>query len=219
MNYDAVIFDNDGVLTHPTPLDVLRDATREGFAAVGVDDPHPDHVEELTMHATPADLDAACTAHGVDPDDLWYERDLAFSRAQVADMEDGRKPLYEDYDAVRALDASRGIVSTNQHRTIEAILDFHDIRGDFDTHYGREMEIASLTKKKPNAHYLERALADLDVDPHRALFVGDSETDVEAAHNAGTDSAFIWRDHRDGLELSVNPDYELDGLDDLHELA
>ena len=219
MNYDAVIFDNDGVLTHPTPFDVLRGATLEGFSAVGVDDPHPDHVDELTLGVTPADLDAACAAHDVDPDDLWYERDLAFSRAQVADMEAGRKPLYDDYGAVRGLGLPCGIVSTNQHRTIEEILDFHDIRADFDTHYGREMEVASLTKKKPNAHYLERALSDLGVDPERALFVGDSESDVEAAANAGTDSAFVWRDHHEEGGLGVSPDHELDGLDDLHGLV
>jgi HAD superfamily hydrolase (TIGR01549 family) len=217
VNYDAVIFDNDGVLTHPTPVDVLREATIEGFAAVGVDDPDPDHVEELTLGVTPADLDAACTAHDVDPDDLWYERDLAFSRTQVADMQAGRKPLYEDYDAVRGLDVPRGIVSTNQHRTIEEILDFHEIRGDFDTHYGREMEVASLTKKKPNAHYLDRALGDLGVEPERALFVGDSRSYVEAAANAGTDSAFLWRDHRADYELDVTPDYELDALYDLYD--
>ncbi|MFB6072947.1 MAG: HAD family hydrolase [Halobacterium sp.] len=219
MTYDAVVFDNDGVLTHPTPLDVLRQATVDGFAAVGVDDPSPEHVDAMTMHVTPGDLEAASDAYGVDPADLWRERDRAFSRRQVADMEAGRKPLYEDYDAVRALDVPRGIVSTNQHRTIEEILDFHGIRGDFDAYYGREMEAASLEKKKPNPHYLERALADLDADPERTLFVGDSQSDVEAAHNAGTDAGFLWRDHRADYDLAVEPDHELDSLRDLRDVA
>jgi HAD superfamily hydrolase (TIGR01509 family) len=217
--YDVVIFDNDGVLTHPTPLDVLRQATVEGFEAVGVEDPDPEHVDRMTMHVTPEDLHDASETYGVDPDVLWRERDLAFSRHQVADMKEGRKPLYEDYDAVRALDRPRGIVSTNQHRTIEEILDFHGIRSDFDTHYGREMERTSLTRKKPNPHYLDRALADLDADPERTLFVGDSQSDVEAARNAGTDAAFVWRDHREDYDLTVDPDHELDSLEDLHSVV
>lgn len=219
MSYDAVVFDNDGVLTHPTPVEVLREATVEGFAAVGVDDPDPEHVDRLTLHVTPGDLRAVSDAYGVDPDALWRQRDLWFSKKQVADMEAGRKPLYEDYDAVRGLDVPRGIVSTNQHRTIEEILDFHGIRGDFHAYYGREMEPASLRRKKPDSHYLDRALADLDADPERALFVGDSQSDVEAAANAGTDSAFLWRDHRADYDLDADPTHELDTLHDLREIA
>jgi HAD superfamily hydrolase (TIGR01549 family) len=219
VTYDAVVFDNDGVLTHPTPIDVLREATVDGFAAVGVEDPDPDHVDRMTLHVTPEDLQAASAAYGVDPEALWRQRDLAFSKTQVADMRDGRKPLYEDYDAVRGLDVPRGIVSTNQHRTIEEILDFHGIRSDFHAYYGREMEPASLRRKKPNSHYLDRALADLEADPERTLFVGDSNSDLAAAANAGTDSAFLWRDHREDYDLSATPDHELDTLHDLHDIA
>jgi HAD superfamily hydrolase (TIGR01509 family) len=173
----------------------------------------------MTMHVTPEDLQSVSDEYGVDATDLWRARDEAFSRHQVADMRDGRKPLYGDYDAVRELDVPRGIVSTNQHRTIEEILDFHGIRGDFEAYYGREMEPASLHRKKPDSHYLDRALADLGVDPGRTLFVGDSDSDVEAAHNAGADSAFVWRDHRSEDDLASSPDYELETLHDLHELA
>ncbi|MDH5019489.1 HAD family hydrolase [Halobacterium rubrum] len=218
-SYDAVVFDNDGVLTYPTPRDVLREATVDAFERVGVTDPTSEHVDAIHLHVTPDDLQTAAGAYDLDPAELWRARDEAFAEVQIADMEQGRKPLYEDYDAVRSLDGPRGIVSTNQHATIEAILDHHGIRGDFHTHYGREMVPASLHRKKPESHYLDRALADLDVDPGDALFVGDSESDVLAARNAGTDSAFLWRDHRDGYELDATPDYELDSLHDLVDVA
>jgi HAD superfamily hydrolase (TIGR01549 family) len=219
VTYDAVVFDNDGVLTHPTPRDVLRAATVDAFERVGVPDPAPGHVDAVHFHVTPDGLQTAADAYDLDPAVLWRARDEAFSEVQVADMERGRKPLYEDYDAVREVDAPRGIVSTNQHATIEAILDYHGIRGDFQAHYGREMEPASLQKKKPGSHYLECALADLGVDPADALFVGDSESDVLAAENAGTDSAFLWRDHREGYQLDATPDHELDSLHGLADVA
>jgi len=219
VTYEAVVFDNDGVLTHPTPRDALRAATVDAFERVGVADPDPEHVDAVHLHVTPDDLRTAADAYGLDPAALWRARDEAFAETQIADMERGRKPLYEDYDAVRAVDAPRGIVSTNQHATIEAILEYHGIREDFRAYYGREMEPASLRKKKPESHYLDCALADLGVDPGDALFVGDSESDVLAARNAGTDAAFLWRDHRDGYELDATPDYELESLHGLADVA
>jgi len=42
---------------------------------------------------------------------------------------------------------------------------------------------------------------------------------VEAARNAGTDAAFVWRDHRADYDLGVTPDHELETLHDLHELT
>ena len=39
--YDAVLFDNDGVLVEPPAPETQRAAIREAFLAVGVDDPRP----------------------------------------------------------------------------------------------------------------------------------------------------------------------------------
>jgi phosphoglycolate phosphatase-like HAD superfamily hydrolase len=110
-----------------------------------------------------------------------------------------------------------GIVSSNQHATIEFVLDHCELRDLFATHYGREMGVESLKRKKPNPYYLDRALADLGADA--ALYVGDSESDVVAAHRAGLDSAFVRRDHCEGVELSVEPDYEVEDLWGVAEIA
>jgi beta-phosphoglucomutase-like phosphatase (HAD superfamily) len=37
--YDAIVFDNDGVLTELTDRDVLREAIQDAFDAAGVPDP------------------------------------------------------------------------------------------------------------------------------------------------------------------------------------
>jgi len=59
-------------------------------------------------------------------------------------------------------------------------------------------------------------LSDLRADT--ALLVGDSESDVVAARNAGIDSAYIHRPHRDGA-LTVTPTYEIDSLSDLPDVV
>ena len=154
-----------------------------------------------------------CDHYGVALEDFWHARDSAASRLQQAEIRAGNKPLYDDFETVRDLDATLGIVSSNQHETIEFILDHYEIRELFDTHYGREPTIDSLERKKPEPHYIERAVADLGADD--ALYVGDSPGDVVAAHAAGVDSAFVRRSHRADLNLDSEPTHEIAGLDEL----
>ncbi|WP_251342627.1 HAD family hydrolase [Haloplanus halophilus] len=213
MSYEAVLFDNDGVLVEPMGKSVLRRATWEAFDALGVPDPDPDDVDRLAIGVTPDVLSTVCARYDLDPERFWRARDYHSSHAQRAELRAGRATLYDDFDAVREIDAPRGIVSSNQQDTVEFMHDFFATRDLFRTAYGRAPTIRSLDRKKPEPYYLRRALADLDVES--ALFVGDSESDVLAARAAGLDAAFLRRPHRESYDLSVSPTYELDGLTDL----
>jgi HAD superfamily hydrolase (TIGR01549 family) len=217
VTYDTVVFDNDGVLVGRTHFDVLRDATAETFAQFGVTDPDPDHVEEMTIGATPEQVAAVCERYDLEPRRFWRTRDRTLSGAQQAEARAGRKTPYDDIDTLADLDISMGIVSSNQQETVDFLLDHFDISGLFDTAYGREASIRSLDLRKPNSHYLDRALADLDAGS--ALFVGDNESDIKAAENAGIDSAFIRRPHRRDWYLNVWPTWDIDSLDDLHDIC
>ncbi len=119
--------------------------------------------------------------------------------------------------AIEALPHDFGVVSSNQHETVEFILDFYEMGEWFDTYYGRGLGVEDLERKKPDPHFLDRALDDLGAET--ALFVGDSESDVAAARNAGLDSVFVRRDHCADVELSVEPDYEVTDLHGLAEIA
>lgn len=211
--YDAVVFDNDGVLVGRTPFDTLREAAWDAFVSLGVDDPDLAHVDDVAVGVDPATLADICDRYGVDPGEFWRIRDETASAAQVAAARKGQKTPYDDVDALRYLDASLGVVSSNQQATVDAILDHFGLAGQFEVAYGREPSIVSLSRKKPSPYYIERALEDLDAET--AIFVGDNETDVRAADNAGIDSAFVRRPHRRSIELSCQPTYEIDDLHDL----
>lgn len=213
MRYDAVLFDNDGVLVHLTKLDVLREAVERAFADVGVDDPAEEDVAALTIRVTPEQLEATARAYDLDPESFWRRRDHHATTAQQSAVEAGEKPLYDDFDAILDVDLPRGIVSSNQHPTVERIVEFNDIGDHFETYYGREMSVDGLRRKKPATYYLDRAMA--DVGATDALYVGDSESDVVAAHNAGMDSVFLRRSHRRDVELSVEPTAEIESLSEL----
>ena len=215
--YDAVVFDNDGVLVGRTPFDTLREAAWEAFERVGVTDPDPDDVDSVAIGVAPATLSDVCERYAVDPAEFWRIRDDSATLAQMTDVRRGRKTPYEDVGVLAHLDANLGVVSSNQQATVEFVLEYFGLADRFHTAYGREPTVASLSRKKPSPYYVERALEDLDADT--ALFVGDNESDVLAADNAGIDSAFIRRPHRRSTELTCQPTYEIDDLHDLVSLC
>lgn len=217
MSYDAIIFDNDGVLTKPTDSAVIQDATREAFASFDITNPSDEHVEALSSGVTIDRLERVCGEYDLTPAAFWEQRDTSSSRAQKAEIRAGRKPLYEDIDAVWSLNHPRGIVSSNQHTTIEYIIDYFELDGRFETFYGRKPTIEHIRRKKPNPYFIDRAMSDLGTES--ALYVGDTESDVIAAENAGVDSAFIRRSHRKTTVLSTEPTYEIEDLWGLAELV
>lgn len=210
MSYDAIIYDNDGVLTKPTDRTVVRDAAREAFASFDVTDPSDEHVKKVASGVTIDRLRNVCEKYGIDPAAFWEKRDTKSSLFQQDEIRNGNKPLYDDIEAVWALDQPRGIVSSNQHTTIECILNHFDLTDKFETYYGRNPTIEHIQRKKPEPYFIERAMADLGTE--NALYVGDSPCDVKAAANAGIDSAFIRRPHRTDLQLSTEPTYDFDDL-------
>ncbi|ELZ80894.1 phosphoglycolate phosphatase [Haloferax elongans ATCC BAA-1513] len=211
MCYDAVIFDNDGVLTRPTLLEVEREAVRRAFSEFDVD-PTTEAVDGV-IHGGLTRLRRICRIHDVPTDEFWTSHEAHAAAVQRDCLENGTKPLYSDVQALDDLDHPLAVVSNNQHETIEHILDVFDLTDRFEVAFGREPTVEGARVKKPDPHYIQRAMAELGVES--ALYVGDSNVDVVAATRAGIDSAFIRRPHRDGYKLAADPTYELDSLDEL----
>ena len=102
--YDAVLFDNDGVLVERTQRKVLHEGVRETYAEFGVS-PSDEEVEAL-LGVTRDSINELATEHDLDVADFWYRRDMNTSRAQCASIENGGKPLYEDITALDELEAN-----------------------------------------------------------------------------------------------------------------
>ena len=215
MSYEAVVFDNDGVLTLPTEREVYRAGVRAAFEEFGVD-PGTEAIDGI-FRGSLTRIRRVCEAHGVDHEAFWPRHETHVSDAQRAALEAGAKPLYDDFDALRTLDVPLAVVSNNQHATVEHVVEIFELDGLFEVAYGREPTIEGIRRKKPSSHYLERALADLGVDS--ALYVGDSNVDVLAADRVGIDSAFVRRPHRADYPLAADPTHELGSLHDLPALC
>ncbi|AGB17724.1 haloacid dehalogenase superfamily enzyme, subfamily IA [Halovivax ruber XH-70] len=103
------------------------------------------------------------------------------------------------------------LVTNGPERTHAAKLAAVGLRDRFDvTLFGSDVE-----RVKPAAEPFERALAELDGTPERALKIGDSlETDVRGATEVGIDTAWI-SDGKPAPRTSVEPTYTLSSLADL----
>ncbi len=207
-DYDAIVFDNDGVLIEPTDRERLYDTVRRSFD-------HFDVVAEepLVRRAVEEDdlpFDEVAEAHGLDPAEWWARREAAAVEVQREEIRSGTKALYDDVEALSELDHALAIVSNNQHETVEFIVEHHELHDHFETYCGRDPTVEGAERKKPDPHYVEQTLAELGATD--ALYVGDSEKDVVAAERAGIDCAFLRREHRLDLTLSVEPTYEFADL-------
>lgn len=209
-SYDAILFDNDGVLVEPPAIETKTAATETAFAAVGVAEPDPADVEAVAAGLTRAELEDCCARYGLDPETFWRAREGRDEDSQLDAFRAGERSVYDDVGAIRELPTPRGVVSNNHHSTLEFVLSHFELEEAFDCCYGRPMTIESLGRKKPNPHYVERAMADLSAET--GLYVGDSESDVVAARRAGLDSAFVRRRHNREAARSVDPDHVIDSL-------
>jgi phosphoglycolate phosphatase len=216
MDYDAIIFDNDGVLVTPTDRRLWTRASRLAFRDLGVADVDEDHLERLDGYCLSA-LVRVCERYGINSDAFWKRREAHAARAQREHIRTGRKDAYDDIGALRGLDASVGIVSNNQQETIDFVVEHFDLSAVVDAQYGREPSLDGLARMKPNSHYLSEAIDDLDAT--NPLYVGDSGVDLAAADDLGIDSVFVRRSHRQRYDPTPEPTYEVDSLAALRSLC
>lgn len=76
-----------------------------------------------------------------------------------------------------------GVVSNNSHRAVKVYLDHHGLSDGIRIVVARTSHDPSLLK--PNPYLIDEAVRELNADPTMTTLVGDSFTDIEAAHSAG----------------------------------
>jgi len=215
--YDAVIFDSDGVLVSRTPYDALHEAAWAAFDAVGVDNPDQSVVESTVIDVSSDEIHEICERYNLNPSTFWTHRERLSTERQRAEARAGRKTPYEDLSALGRLSVPLGIVSSNQQATVDFLLKYFGLSSYFDVALGRQPTLESLGRQKPDPYYLDQAIESLEAES--VLFVGDNDSDIKAAVNAGVDSAFIRRPHRRRHDPTPEPTYIVEDLHDIVRLC
>lgn len=216
---DVVLFDMDGVILEGHGTDsivhsrALDDVLRERGMEIG-DDLRP----ALETYEYTDDFVAACEAIGVDPVEFYTARERRSAKRSVERLAAGARELCPDATALDRLadHATIGLVSNNYDPTVEFVVD-HFRLDAFGFARGRDLGPDGFRRRKPEPYYLNEALGALDVTG--GYYVGDRESDVLAAENAGLDAVFIRRDHNADVTLDVEPTLEIRSLDELIPLV
>ena len=113
--------------------------------------------------------------------------------AEMADLEVAAVPTADPTPYVHQVIASAresgriiGVVSNNGTRAVNAYLDRHGLSDGIRLVVARTSHDPALLK--PSPHLINEAVRGLDADPAATTLVGDSFTDIEAAHSAGVAS-------------------------------
>lgn len=155
-------------------------------------------VAEKLRHLFPGDLPEEI-AKTPDPIEVFqYSATISDELAarvesEMADLEVAAVPTADPTPYVHQVIASAresgrivGVVSNNSLRAVNAYLDRHSLSGGIRLVVARTSRDPALLK--PSPHLINEAIRGLGANPVESTLVGDSLTDIEAAHSAGVAS-------------------------------
>ncbi|ELZ20940.1 HAD family hydrolase [Natrinema limicola] len=212
MQYDAVLFDFDGVVVENPSSQRLYDALGRTYEKFGRSGPASETFQEL-MRGDFESLAQRCHSLDIKTDSFCAQAAREMVQVQREEVERGLRSAYDDVAAMRSLEAPLGIVSDNHPTVVSTLLDRFGLRSLFETVYGCPLTPDGLSRRKPDPTNIEAAIADLEAET--ALYVGDRAVDVHAADNAGIDSVLISRPEADEPDLDATPTYQLSSLSQL----
>ncbi|MDS0477870.1 HAD family hydrolase [Natrinema sp. 1APR25-10V2] len=211
MQYDAVLFDFDGVVVETPSSERLSNALARTYETLERSGPSAETIQAFLR----GDFDSIakrCRGLDIEADVLCARAAREMVRVQREEVERGLRSAYDDVAAVGSLEVPLGVVSDNHPTVVSTLLDRFGLRSLFETVYGCPLTPDGLARRKPDPTNIEAAMDALTADD--ALYVGDRAVDVRAADNAGIDSALVARDE-DDAPTDADPTYRLASLSDL----
>ena len=185
MRYQAVLFDMDG-----TVLDTLADLTnavnhildeyamprrtpREVASFLG------NGAARLLCKSVPAGTSDARLAEMLQVYQPWYDSHCAILTAPYPGILALMKSL-------READVRQAVISNKQDSAVKRLAAEH-FPGLLETAVGE----SAAVRRKPNPDAVLAALREMDVAPEDAVYVGDTEVDLQTAENAGLACAVV----------------------------
>ncbi len=181
MRYDAIIFDLDGTLLDT--LDDLMDAANYALGQMGYPLRTRDEIRQFVGNGVVRLIERS-VPEGTSPQDT--ERTLSiFKGFYELHKKDKTAPypgVAELLKALREKGFKLAVVSNKFDAAVKALME-DDVPGLLHAAAG-ESEAAGVPKK-PDPTMVLRTLDALGVKPERAVYVGDSDVDMQTARNAG----------------------------------
>ncbi|GGU29140.1 HAD family hydrolase [Lentzea flava] len=180
-NADAVLLDFDGPICDVFagfPAHLVADQLRRVLAEGGYDE-LPAQIEK-----TEDPFDVLYYAATLGDDEAEYVE--ASQRAHEVEAVASSEPTPGAHDFIRAWHASGrvlAVVSNNSAAAVEAYLHLHELTACVD--YVSARADSDSSRLKPSPFLLQQASEHLKITAARGVLIGDSLTDIQAAHAAG----------------------------------
>ena len=212
---DAVLFDLDGTLIHTAPG--LVTAVNNMLASLDEPTYPPERITGWVGNGAARLVKRALTGefHG-EPESARFEQGMALFREHYAKVLCVDSKPYPGVVAALEGLAERGFrlgCVTNKPKSFtEPLLDCLDLSRFFDIVLSGD----SLGEQKPHPLPLQHACRELGVPPSRAVLVGDSLNDVQAAKSAGMPVVCVRFGYADLAALTKSaPDAMIDAFQEL----
>lgn len=210
--YDLIIFDWDGTLVDSQAQ--IISCMCEAFVKVGLPPPEPAaarHIIGLSLEVAASRLAPQADRQMIEAlADTYRELALANSNHSTqlfAGVGSGLQSLRQQgfYLAVATGKGRRGLDLALNNTELADIFDL--------------TRCADETCSKPDPMMLDEILTDLDIDPERAIMVGDTSYDIEMANNIGMDSIAVTYGMHDEIHLRpFSPKYLINQFSEIQSL-
>ena len=214
----AVLFDMDGVVITGRSSDpiVHERAMEDLLVDYGLRVPETLRPALSAYEYSESFVDA-CEAIEVDPVPFYTARELHSARRIAERVEAGVRQLTPGVSSLARLAEGYelALVSNNYNRVVETVVEHFQLE-HFTVVRGREPGVVGFRRRKPEPFYLEETLERLGADA--GLYVGDRETDLQAAARADLDSVYVSRPYNDPEALETEPTAVIDSLTELQAL-
>lgn len=185
MKYELAVFDMDGTILNT--LDDLTDATNHALRTFG----YPEHsIEEVRFFVGNglAKLIERATPAGTSEEDRTKVRAefMTYYKVHSADKTGPYPGINDLLQKLRAAGVKTAVVSNKPDVAVrELVKTYYD--GLFDAAVG-DMEGQAV---KPAPDMCLKVFKELGMGPENAVYIGDSDTDIQTARNAGLDEILV----------------------------
>lgn len=215
---DAVSFDLDGTLIDTAPD--LGSAANMMLIMLGGRPLPEDQIPKLIGAGIDEFVKRVLVLSGVTPDSMLHSMAAMLFRNLYGQRVFERSRIYPGVvKTLRALRASRRplyCVTNKESKFALALLEFAGLRGCFASVLCADRP----EDRKPSPTLLHAACAYAGVGPEKMLCVGDSRTDIEAAHAAGCRIVAVdYGYHRDLSLQEARPDAVVANIEEIMELS
>ena len=215
MQYDAILFDLDGVLVsgRETTPGIYRRATASLLTAFG----RPEvttWTDSLQNPDSTTGFREACERFGLPAEAAWAYRERAATQLEIECIDLGVRSPFPDTTSMLLLADyyDIGIVSNNRHDIVAHCVESFEWGDPIDVYRGRYPLLEDFERLKPEPTFLEDVIDRLGVDD--PLFIGDRASDITVANRVGADAALLTRPDKT-RPTDVDPTYHIESLSEL----